>query len=178
MAVQVLPHVMSSLVDGALLATLVVAGTGKLVDRRNFIKTLQSLRMPALTIVPVSYGVGIAELGVAFGLATPALREGAAVSAAAIFATFSAVSLYVWARGLSVDCSCFGTVLGRLGLFTAARAAALALASIGLAELTVASPETSQSLGVDLASIGLGLGGLALFQVRSWRAAGLPEGFR
>ncbi|MEU8884930.1 MauE/DoxX family redox-associated membrane protein [Streptomyces hydrogenans] len=85
------------------------AGWTKLRDPEGSVQAVRAFRvLPEVWVETVAYGVPALEIGLAllllFGVGG---RLGAVVSAV-VLAVFVAALVQAWARGLSVDCGCFG----------------------------------------------------------------------
>lgn len=99
-----------------LLASVEAAtGIGKLLDVAGFARVLAGYRLlPAPLLLPVAWGVTLAELAVAAGLVLRRWRRPAAAAAAALAVLDAAVLTITLLRGIPLDnCGCFGVFLAR-----------------------------------------------------------------
>lgn len=114
---------------------LVVAGAGKLADRRGSRTALGDFGLPAGLVAPLALLLPLAEIAIGIALLPSAGAAPAATAAAVLFAAFALAIAAALRRGESPDCHCFGTVHSRpVTAVTLARAAVLA----GLAALVAA----------------------------------------
>jgi uncharacterized membrane protein YphA (DoxX/SURF4 family) len=98
-----------------LLARLVVggvwiaAGSLKLFDPLASVKAVDAYELlPTSLVEPVGYLLPPLEVVVGVALVLGMLTRGAAVVSAVLFAAFIAGIASVWARGMEIDCGCFG----------------------------------------------------------------------
>ena len=112
-----------------------VAGAAKLGDLEHFRAQVHAYHMlPANLEAPVAYAIPFVEVGLGLYLALGLLVRPAALLACALMVVFVAAMGQAWARGLSLDCGCFGSLAReKVGLGTILRDAALGLPSLGLA---------------------------------------------
>ncbi len=128
------------------LALLLVSAAGaKLRDLRAFTAAVAGYRLlPAALAGPVAAVFVAAELGIALGLWLPALRPGAALSAAALLSLYGLAIAINLARGRrDIDCGCGGP-LARQTLSEALVLRNALLAGIALA---AALPVAPRALG-------------------------------
>lgn len=99
-----------------LLARLVVAGVflwaavPKLLDPAGFAEDVSNYRLlPGGAVGPVAAVVPVLELVVALALVAGIEAKGAALVAAAMLAVFTAAMGQAMARGIDIDCGCFGS---------------------------------------------------------------------
>lgn len=109
-----LPAAAGSAAWAALVARLVlgsvfvVAGALKLPDPAGSVRAVRAYELPEALVPALGYGLPVLE--VALGLLLilgVAVRLGAAL-AAVLLATFIVGIASAWARGLTIDCGCFG----------------------------------------------------------------------
>ncbi|WP_432005971.1 MauE/DoxX family redox-associated membrane protein [Streptomyces parvus] len=88
-----------------LAGTWIWAGYAKLVDPEGSVQAVRAFRvLPEAWVEPVAHGLPALEIGLAMCLRG---RLGAALSAV-LLTVFAAGLVQAWARGLSIDCGCFG----------------------------------------------------------------------
>jgi len=90
---------------------LMAAGLLKLPDPTAFADGIWGFRLvPQILIAPLAAGIPLFEIATGLGLLAPRFRSAASLSAC--FLTAGLVLFYAWAvvRGLSVNCSCFGSL--------------------------------------------------------------------
>lgn len=116
-------------------AIWLVAGVAKLADLERFHAQVHAYQLlPSALETPFAYTLPFVEVGLGLYLALGLLVRPAAVLACALMLVFVAAMAQAWARGLSVDCGCFGSLAReRVGLGTILRDAALGLPSLALA---------------------------------------------
>jgi uncharacterized membrane protein YphA (DoxX/SURF4 family) len=113
-------------------AIWIVAGAAKVVDLEHFHAQVDQYRLlPHALEAPFAYTVPFAELLVGLYLAVGLLTRAAAAAGCVLMALFLVAQAQAWARGLSLDCGCFGTLVHeRVGLVTILRDVALGLPSL------------------------------------------------
>jgi uncharacterized membrane protein YphA (DoxX/SURF4 family) len=93
-----------------------VAGAAKIGGLEQFHAQVAAYDLlPGALVTPVAYGLPFVEVGLGLYLALGLLVRPAAAFACALMLVFSTAMGLVWARGLSLDCGCFGQ-LGREGV--------------------------------------------------------------
>ena len=99
-----------SLVARVLLAgVFVVAGGLKLADPQVAVQAVHAYRLlPAALEAPVGWGVPAFEIALGLLLAVGLFTRVSAVAAAVLLTVFIAGVASAAARGLSIDCGCFG----------------------------------------------------------------------
>jgi uncharacterized membrane protein YphA (DoxX/SURF4 family) len=108
------PHVPSaptvSLVARVLLAgVFVVAGGLKLADPQVAVQAVRAYRLlPSALEAPVGWGLPAFEIALGLLLAVGLFTRVSAVAAAVLLTVFIAGVASAAARGLSIDCGCFG----------------------------------------------------------------------
>ncbi|MEI5672653.1 MULTISPECIES: MauE/DoxX family redox-associated membrane protein [unclassified Nocardioides] len=124
------------------------AGALKLGDSYQSVQAVRAYELlPESLVEPVGYLLPVLEVVVGFALVVGVLTRGAAVLSALLFVVFIIGIASAWARGLQIDCGCFGGGGYDPGAESAypweiARDAALLLASLFL----VRWPRTRLSL--------------------------------
>jgi uncharacterized membrane protein YphA (DoxX/SURF4 family) len=88
---------------------LVVAGALKLPDPAAAERAVRAYRLlPEALVGPVAFGLPVVEIAVGLALLAGVAVRGAALASAALMAVFVAAVGSAWARGLQIDCGCFG----------------------------------------------------------------------
>ncbi len=64
--------------------------------------------LPEVLVAPIAFGPPALEISVGLLLLTGAFVRAAAIAAAVLLTVFIAAVASAWARGLSIDCGCFG----------------------------------------------------------------------
>jgi uncharacterized membrane protein YphA (DoxX/SURF4 family) len=113
-------------------AVWIVAGAAKVVDLEHFHAQVEQYRLlPHALEAPFAYAVPFVELLVGLYLAVGLLTRAAAAACCVLMVLFLVAQAQAWARGLSLDCGCFGTLVHeRVGLVTILRDVALGLPSL------------------------------------------------
>jgi uncharacterized membrane protein YphA (DoxX/SURF4 family) len=92
-------------------AIWLVAGAAKLSDVTSFQQQLTGYQMlPHATIATVGYGLPLLEIVLGGYLLVGALVRPAAILSCILMCVFIVAQGQAWARGLSVDCGCFGSL--------------------------------------------------------------------
>jgi uncharacterized membrane protein YphA (DoxX/SURF4 family) len=118
---------------------LVVAGGLKLPDPAAAERAVRAYRLLPEGLVPAaSFGLPVVEIAVGLALLAGVFVRTAAIVSAVLLAGYIAAIGSVWARGLSIDCGCFGgggqVAAGRTNYGgEIARDAALLLVALALA---------------------------------------------
>jgi uncharacterized membrane protein YphA (DoxX/SURF4 family) len=90
-----------------------VAGWPKLLDPDGTIHSVRAFRLVPESIVPVfGYGLPMLELALALLLLVGLLTRPAAAITGVLLVMFMVGIAAAWARGLSIDCGCFGASSG------------------------------------------------------------------
>jgi uncharacterized membrane protein YphA (DoxX/SURF4 family) len=112
-----------------------VAGFAKALDFTAFQSQLQGYDvLPSGLITPVGYLLPLGEIVLGVYLAVGALVRPAAIVSTVLMTIFIAAQAQAWARGLVIDCGCFGSAdLQRVGAGTILRDIALAVPGAVLA---------------------------------------------
>lgn len=100
---------LSLVVRLALAGVWIYATSFKLTDPQAFIRAIRAYRLvPEATVVPIGYGVPVFEVVVGlFFLIGLSIRAAAVISLVRLV-IFTAAIVSAWARGLQIDCGCFG----------------------------------------------------------------------
>jgi len=116
-------------------AIWLAAGAAKLGDLERFHAQVHAYHLlPGGLEAPFAYALPFVELGLGLYLALGLLVRPAAIVACALMLVFVAAMAQAWARGLSLDCGCLGSLASeKVGLGTILRDAALGLPSLALA---------------------------------------------
>jgi uncharacterized membrane protein YphA (DoxX/SURF4 family) len=87
----------------------IVAGAIKLLDPAQSVDAVRAYQLlPAGMVQPVGQLLPIVEIVVGVMLVLGLLTRGAAVVSALLFAAFLVGIASAWARGITIDCGCFG----------------------------------------------------------------------
>lgn len=98
------------LVRVVLAGVFIWAGAQKARHPELFALDLEAYRiLPAAVILPIVYYLPWLEILSAFALFLPSLRRAAGWLVIALLAIFTMMLLIAWARGLQINCGCFGT---------------------------------------------------------------------
>jgi uncharacterized membrane protein YphA (DoxX/SURF4 family) len=88
---------------------LVVAGALKLPDPAAAMRAVRAYRLlPEALVGPVAFGLPVLEIAVGLALLAGVFVRTAAVASAVLMVVFLAAVGSAWARGLQIDCGCFG----------------------------------------------------------------------
>ncbi len=91
---------------------LLVAGALKIGNPAEFYKDIVNFRMlPELPSALLAVYLPWFEVVTAIALFVPAVRRGAALCATLLFLMFAVAVGTAWARGLDIECGCFGDAL-------------------------------------------------------------------
>jgi uncharacterized membrane protein YphA (DoxX/SURF4 family) len=112
-----------------------VAGAAKVADLTHFHAQVEQYRLlPHALEAPFAYALPFVELFVGAYLLVGLLTRAAGIAACVLMALFLIAQAQAWARGLSLDCGCFGTLTHeRVGFLTVLRDVALGLPSLVMA---------------------------------------------
>ena len=113
-------------------AIWLVAGAAKLVDLEHFHAQVDQYQLlPHALEAPFAYALPFVELLVGLYLAVGLFTRAAAAVGCALMVLFLIAQSQAWARGLSLDCGCFGALTHeQVGLPTILRDLALGLPSL------------------------------------------------
>ena len=132
-------------------AVWLVAGGAKVTNLTQFHAQVDQYRLlPHALEAPFAYALPFVELFVGAYLLVGLLTQVAAIAACLLIVVFVIAQAQAWARGLSLDCGCFGALSHeRVGLWTILRDVALGLPSL------VMACYPARLLSVDSALLGL-----------------------
>jgi uncharacterized membrane protein YphA (DoxX/SURF4 family) len=116
-------------------AIWLVSGAAKIPDLEHFRSQVKAYDvLPGALVGSFTYALPFAEVGLGLYLAVGLLVRPAALFACALMVVFIAAQAQAWARGLRLDCGCFGSLaMERVGLGSVLRDAALGLPSLAVA---------------------------------------------
>lgn len=118
-----------------LASTFLVAGIGKLLQVDDFAAALRLSHIPKSVVGPLTWCVPVLEVTISLSLVWGSARSilAGTLAAAALLVFFSLWIAWVFARGISIRCGCFGASQRSLGLRSLARnLALLSLASLAI----------------------------------------------
>ncbi len=93
----------------ALAVVLLWAGLAKIGDLAASVRAVRAFELlPEVLARPVGYGLPVLEIALGVLLLAGLLTRYAAVLSALLMAGFIVGIVSAWARGLSIDCGCFG----------------------------------------------------------------------
>jgi uncharacterized membrane protein YphA (DoxX/SURF4 family) len=88
---------------------LIVAGVLKLPDPAAAMRAVRAYQLlPETLVAPVAFGLPVVEIAVGLALLVGVFVRTAALAAAALMVVFLIAVGSAWARGLQIDCGCFG----------------------------------------------------------------------
>lgn len=88
---------------------LVAAGALKVIDPQSSVAAVQAYDLlPEALVRPVGWGLPFVELGLGLLLAAGLFTRQVAIVATGLFVVFLLAVISAAARGLSIDCGCFG----------------------------------------------------------------------
>ena len=88
---------------------LVVAGALKLPDPAAAVRAVRAYQLlPEGLVGPVAFGLPVLEIAVGLALLAGVLVRAAALATALLMVVFLTAVGSAWARGLQIDCGCFG----------------------------------------------------------------------
>jgi len=116
-------------------AIWLLAGASKVADLTHFHAQVDQYRLLPHTLeAPFAYALPFVELFVGVYLLIGLLTRMAGIAACVLMVLFLIAQGQAWARGLSLDCGCFGTLTHeRVGFITILRDVALGLPSLVMA---------------------------------------------
>jgi uncharacterized membrane protein YphA (DoxX/SURF4 family) len=86
-----------------------VAGLLKIPDPAAAVRAVRAYQLlPEPTVAPVAFGLPVLEIAVGVALLVGVFVRAAAIAAAALLVVFLVAVGSAWARGLQIDCGCFG----------------------------------------------------------------------
>jgi len=90
----------------------IAAGAAKIPDIRAFHLLVDKYGiLPSFLAGPFAYALPFVELAIGAYLAAGLFVRGAALAGTLLFAAFMTAQGIAWARGLTLDCGCFGTAV-------------------------------------------------------------------
>jgi uncharacterized membrane protein YphA (DoxX/SURF4 family) len=90
-------------------AVFVVAGLLKVPDPAAAVRAVRAYRLlPEVLVGPVAFGLPVVEIAVGLALLAGVFVRTAALAAAVLLVVFLVGVGSAWARGLQIDCGCFG----------------------------------------------------------------------
>jgi uncharacterized membrane protein YphA (DoxX/SURF4 family) len=90
-------------------AVFVVAGALKVPDPAAAVRAVRAYQLlPEPLVAPVAFGLPVVEIAVGLALLAGVVVRTAALAAALLLVVFLAAVGSAWARGLQIDCGCFG----------------------------------------------------------------------
>ncbi|MCU1667651.1 MAG: mauE [Blastococcus sp.] len=100
------PATLARLVLGGV---FVVAGLLKLPDPAAAVRAVRAYRLlPEALVGPVAFGLPVLEIAVGVALVAGVFVRTAAIASAVLLTVFVVAVGSAWARGLQIDCGCFG----------------------------------------------------------------------
>jgi uncharacterized membrane protein YphA (DoxX/SURF4 family) len=92
-----------------LAGVLVVAGVLKVPDPAAAVRAVRAYRLlPESLVAPVAFGLPLVEIAVGLALLAGVFVRTAAIASALLLVVFLVGVGSAWARGLQIDCGCFG----------------------------------------------------------------------
>jgi len=87
----------------------VVAGALKLPDPAAAVRAVRAYRLlPEALVGPAAFGLPVVEIAVGLALLAGVVVRTAAIASVVLMAVYIAAVGSAWARGLQIDCGCFG----------------------------------------------------------------------
>lgn len=100
---------LSTLARVFLAGVFIWAGWPKLLDTEGTVRSVRAFQlMPESFVRPFAYGLPLLELALALVLLLGLATRVAALATAALMVIFLFGIVMAWARGLSINCGCFG----------------------------------------------------------------------
>jgi uncharacterized membrane protein YphA (DoxX/SURF4 family) len=88
---------------------LLVAGALKIPDPAAAVRAVRAYEaLPEPLVAPVAFGLPVVEIAVGLALLLGVFVRAAALASAVLLVVFLAGVASAWARGLQIDCGCFG----------------------------------------------------------------------
>ena len=88
---------------------LVVAGAIKVPDPAAAMRAVRAYQLvPEALVGPVAFGLPVLEIAVGLALLAGVFVRAAAIASAVMLVVYIAAIVSAWARGLQIDCGCFG----------------------------------------------------------------------
>lgn len=116
-------------------AIWLIAGIAKIVDLQRFDSQVAAYKLlPSVLVEPFAYTLPFVETFVGVYLLFGLFTRATAIFTCVLMTAFLVAQVQAWARGLQLDCGCFGA-LGRqrVGFWSVARDTALGLPGLVLA---------------------------------------------
>jgi uncharacterized membrane protein YphA (DoxX/SURF4 family) len=116
-------------------AVWIVAGAAKVGELRTFETQVAQYRLlPHVLTAAFAYALPFVELLVGLYLLVGLLTRAAAIVACVLLALFLIALAQAWARGLNLDCGCFGSLThSRVGAWSIVRDLAIGLPAVVMA---------------------------------------------
>ena len=116
-------------------AIWLLAGIAKLFDLEHFRSQVAAYKLlPHALVTPFAYGLPFLETFVGLYLLLGLLVVPVAILSCVLMVAFLVAQAQAWARGLSLDCGCFGALAQqKVGFWSIARDAALGIPGLVLA---------------------------------------------
>ena len=110
-------------------AVWIIAGAAKLPEMDTFRTLVERYGvLPHVLAAPFAFVLPFVEIALGLYLGAGLFVRGTAVAGTILFAVFLAAQAQAWARGLSLDCGCFGAAIqSRVGPLTMLRDFALGI---------------------------------------------------
>ena len=90
-------------------SVFVVAGALKIPDPAAAVRAVRAYRLlPEALVGPVAFGLPVLEIAVGLALLLGVFLRTVGIAAAVLLVVFLAAVGSAWARGLQIDCGCFG----------------------------------------------------------------------
>jgi uncharacterized membrane protein YphA (DoxX/SURF4 family) len=114
-----------------LAAVFLWAASGKLADPQAFARSLWNYHLVPESLLPlVAVLLPVVEALAAVALFVPPLQRGSSLLLLSLLVLFTAALVSAMARGLDIDCGCFGEGSSTVGPWLLVRNAALALLAL------------------------------------------------
>ena len=111
------------------------AGIAKIFDLQHFDAQVSAYRLlPSVLVEPFAYALPFVETFAGIYLLVGLLTRATAIFTCLLVAAFLIAQIQAWARGLQLDCGCFGQLTSqRVGFWSIARDTALGVPGLLLA---------------------------------------------
>lgn len=87
----------------------IIAGAAKIRDPAESVRAVRAYELlPEVAVPAVGYGLPLLEIVIGILLVLGLLTRLSAIASALLFVVFIAGIASVWARGITIDCGCFG----------------------------------------------------------------------
>ncbi|MCF6744711.1 DoxX family protein [Blastococcus sp. KM273128] len=88
---------------------MLLAGAWKLPDPAAAVRAVRAYQLvPEMFVPPLAFGLPVLEIAIGLALLAGVFVRTAALASAVLLVAFTAGVLSAWARGLQIDCGCFG----------------------------------------------------------------------